>query len=94
VVPFVKPATTALNALPEAVVTAMPPGLAVTVYEVIGEPPLDAGAAQVTVACPLPGVALTPVGAPGTVATVGVTAAEGLLGGESPSALVATTVNV
>ena len=35
----------------------------------IAEPPFDAGALNVTVACALPAVALAPVGAPGTVAT-------------------------
>lgn len=44
-----------------------PPGLEVTVYPVIVEPPLDAGADQETVACPYPEVALTLVGAPGIV---------------------------
>ena len=33
-------------------------------------PPLDAGAVQATDACALPAVAVTPVGAPGTVAPV------------------------
>ncbi len=44
----------------------IPPGLEVTVYDVIGEPPLEAGAVKLTVACALPAVAMTPVGAPGT----------------------------
>lgn len=44
-----------------------PPGLEVTVYPVIVEPLLDAGADQETVACPYPEVALTLVGAPGIV---------------------------
>lgn len=45
-----------------------PPGDAVTVYELIAAPPFDAGAEKVTVACPSPAEADTPVGAPGTVA--------------------------
>ena len=61
----------------------------------IAEPPFDAGAVNVTVACALPAVAVAPVGAPGTVAGVtGVTlfdAAEGALG---PTAFVAVTVKV
>ena len=36
----------------------------------IALPPLLLGAVQLTVACPFPGVADTPVGAPGTVAGV------------------------
>jgi hypothetical protein len=38
-----------------------------TRYEVIGEPPLLAGAVHDTVAEPLPRIPVTPVGAPGTV---------------------------
>jgi hypothetical protein len=44
-----------------------PPGLEVAVYPVIAEPPLLAGAVNVTVACPFPAVAVPIVGAPGTV---------------------------
>ena len=58
----------------------------------IAEPPLDAGAVNVTVACALPLVAVAPVGASGTVA--GVTAFEGADGGPVPTAFVAVTVNV
>ncbi len=43
-------------------------------------------------ACPLPGVAVTPVGAPGTVA--GMTALEAADAGLVPIALLAVTVNV
>jgi hypothetical protein len=64
------------------------------VYNVIGEPPSEAGALHVTVACPLPAVAPTPIGASGTVVLAGVTAVEGSLAGESPTALLATTVKV
>ena len=45
--------------------------VAVTVYEVIAEPPFDAGVVQLTEAVPfavVDGVAATPVGAPGTSA--------------------------
>jgi hypothetical protein len=64
-VPFDKPVT--VNGLepPDAV---SPPGLDVTVKLVIAEPPLLAGALNDTVACALPALALTPVGAPGAVA--------------------------
>jgi hypothetical protein len=54
-------------------------------------PPLP-GAVKATVACALPGVAVTAVGAPGTVA--GVTLFDAADGALEPAALVATTVNV
>ena len=54
-------------------------------------PPL-LGAVQLTVACPFPAVAVTFVGAPGTV--MGVTAFEGLDAGPLPMAFVAVTVKV
>jgi hypothetical protein len=50
--------------IPEAVA---PPGLAVTVYELMALPPLEAGAAKLTVAEPVPATALTVLGAPGLV---------------------------
>jgi hypothetical protein len=65
---------------------------AATTYFVIAEPPFDAGATHFTVACALPAVAVTPVGAPGGAA--GLTAAEGLDRGLVPSAFVAVTLNV
>jgi hypothetical protein len=59
---------------------------------VIFAPPLLAGALNVIVACPLPPVALTLVGAPGTVAgTTELLVAEAVL---VPTALLAVTVNV
>ncbi len=58
----------------------------------IALPPLSAGAVNVTVACAVPAVALTPVGAPGTV--IGVTAFDGDDAGPVPIALVAVTVKV
>jgi hypothetical protein len=64
---------------------------------VIAEPPVVAGAVQFTVAWPLPGVALTFVGADGAVGAVGavgMTAFDTLLGGPAATAFVATTVNV
>ena len=72
-------------------VTVWPPGLAVIVYPVIVEPPVDVGALQLTVACVLPAMAVTLVGAPGIVA--GVTLLEGVDSLPSPTLLVATTVN-
>jgi hypothetical protein len=65
VVPFVSPVTVRGLDGPEAV---KPPGLEVTVYEVIGLPPSEAGGLKLIVACPLPAVAVTAVGAPGAVA--------------------------
>lgn len=53
--------------LVEVVVQVRPPGVEVAVYPVIVEPPELAGAAHETTAEPSPAVALTLVGAPGTV---------------------------
>ena len=59
------------------------------------EPPLLAGAVQVTTAEAFPGVADTAVGAPGAVGKDnGVTAALASEAGEVPAAFVAVTVNV
>jgi hypothetical protein len=69
-VPFASPVTVAVVA-PDVVAVA-PPGDAVTVYPVTGDPPLLAGAAHDTLAWLLPGVPVTAVGAPGAVATAGV----------------------
>jgi hypothetical protein len=70
--PFVRPVTVQLRA--PAVVQVNPPGDEVTVYRVMGWPPLLAGASHETEAELLKPTALTPVGAPGVVA--GVTALE------------------
>ena len=59
----------------------------------IAAPPFELGAVQLTVACPLPAVAVTPVGAPGAVAA-GVTALLGLDAVPVPALFVAVTVNV
>jgi hypothetical protein len=77
------------------VVAFLPPGAAVTVYPVTGEPPSLAGAVQDTTAWASPAVAVTFVGLPGAAAgAVGVTAALGADAGELPAVLVAVTVNV
>jgi hypothetical protein len=55
-------------------------------------PPFEAGAVKLTVACALPAVAVTFVGAPGT--PIGVTLLEGLDAGPVPTELAAVTVNV
>jgi hypothetical protein len=69
-----------------------PPGLEVTVYEIIGFPPSEAGGMKLTVAWAFPAIAVTPVGAPGT--PTGVTLLEGLEAGPLPIELVALTVKV
>ena len=69
-----------------------PAGLEITVYNVIGLPPSDAGAVKFTVAWALPAVTAPIVGAPGTVA--GVTGADAADAGPVPIALVAVTVKV
>jgi len=48
-VPFVRPVTVALSAPLDQLAVA-PPGLAVTVYPVMADPPSDEGALQVTMA--------------------------------------------
>ena len=85
--PLVRPLTVSGETAP--VVLFVPH---VAVYAVIGAPPVERGAAKATVTCALPGVAVTPVGASGTVA--GVTLAEGDDGALVPTALVAVTVHV
>ena len=58
----------------------------------IAAPPSEAGAVQLTVACALPPIPVTPVGAPGSVA--GVTALDTDEVELVPAEFVATTVNV
>lgn len=64
-------ATSPLNPVTIAVVVlevaVNPPGLDVTVYPVMAEPPLATGADQDTTTWTFPATPLTPVGAPGTV---------------------------
>src|SRR5712691_6817563 len=67
--------------------------VAVTVYWVIAEPPLDDGALNDTFAEALPATAITLAGAPGT-ARPGVTALDAADAGPVPTELVAVTVNV
>ena len=69
------------------------PGVEVTLYEVMAEPPLDAGAVHDTTEEALAfEVAVTPVGAPGAVA--GVAVGEGVEAEPVPLMFVAVTVNV
>ena len=94
--PLVSPVTVVevAGGLPVTVtgVCAVEPMNGVTVYLVIVLPPLLDGAVQFTVADPLPAVAVTAVGAPGSV--FGVTALDGEEAGPVPFALVADTVKV
>jgi hypothetical protein len=89
VTPFVSPVTVAVVV---ALFAVAPPGLAVTVYEVIAEPPFEAGADHDTSILVSPIVPATFVGASGTVA--GVTELLALDAEPVPRALVAVTVNV
>ena len=94
VVPGSSPVTTWLVAelVKITVVTVVPVRTSIC-DAVIGDPPSLAGAAQLTVAEPIPAVAATPVGALGTVAT-GVTALEGAESGPAPNAFTARTWRV
>src|SRR5262245_54754540 len=56
--PFVKPVTTSGLAGPDVMA---PPGEAVTVYNVIGEPPLFDGGSKLTVTLPFPATGVIPV---------------------------------
>jgi len=73
-------------------VAVIPPGEDVTVYDVIADPPLLAGAVNGIVACPLPAVTVPIVGAPGIVYGVTLLLAELLM--PLPIEFVAYTVNV
>ena len=88
-VPLVRPVTVIGD---PAELALMPPGFDVAVYEVIGEPPSDAGGVNVTVACALPAVAVPMVGAPGTAA--GVALFDALESAPLPTVLVALTLHV
>ena len=71
------------------------PGLEVTVYPVIAEPPSLTGAENITDAWAFPAVAVPIVGAPGTVeGATGVTEFEAELATLFPTAFVAVTVKV
>ena len=70
------------------------PSVAVTVYALIGSPPSEAGAVQLTSTTPSPGAADTMVGAPGTVAGATGVAATGVEAGPSPMPLLAVTLSV
>ena len=68
---FVSPVICIGDTEPDAV---PPPGLAVTVYDVIGAPPVEKGAVNATDALVFPAVAMTPVGADGAVGVATVAA--------------------
>ena len=63
-------------------------------YDVIDDPPSLLGADHDTDADPFPAIADTPVGAPGTVGALGVTAFDAADAGPVPTPFVAATVNV
>src|SRR5437764_358436 len=65
-VPLVRPGTVTVPT-PAGARTVEPLGVAVTVYDAIGEPPVDVGKAHVTVAAPSPGTPCTEVGGAGAV---------------------------
>ena len=87
-VPFLRPVTTHVRAPVVVHVFAVP--LDVTVYPVMGEPPLLAGASHDTVTCPLPATPVTPPGAVGTVRGVD----EEVTAADDPMADVATSETV
>jgi hypothetical protein len=90
---YAVPLTSPVIVIGEPLLVAVkPPVLDVTVYDVIAEPPLLAGAVNVIVADPFPDTAETPVGDPGTV--IGVTELEAVEEALVPFALVAVTVKV
>jgi hypothetical protein len=99
-VPAVKPVIEWDREVEPALLSVPPAGLEVTVYPVMAEPPMFAGAVNVTVAFDVvalatlsTAVAVPIVGAPGTVAAVsaGVVAPEARL---APSIFVAWTEKV
>ena len=75
-------------------VAVTPPGLAVTVYAVIGLPPSLSGGVKLIVAPPLPADTFGASGGLGGVAARGVHAGVAVDGWLLPAALVATTVKV
>jgi len=87
----VRPGTLQESA-PTLQVQVLPPGDAVTTYELITAPPFDNGANQDTVTDPLPATLVTDRGAPGTVR--GVTPRLGVEDDPVPMEFVATTANV
>ena len=91
VVPLVRPVTVA-DVAPDPTLAVIPPGDEVTVYPVIGDPPLDAGGVQVTVAEASPAVAEAAVGLPG--APTSATSVPVVAGAPSPALSVATTLKL
>ena len=89
--PGTSPVTTQASG-PEDQVQVLPPGVAVTVYPVIGEPPFEAGADHDTSTAALPATAVGAIGAVGD--PIGVTDAEGAEAAPVPTAFAAFTVKV
>ena len=96
--PLVRPVTTVAVGAGEPVTVAAgwatPPRNGVTVYFVIVRAAVVAGAVQRTVACWLPALAVTPVGAAGAVGGFGVTAFEAAESAPVPLPFAAATLNV
>jgi hypothetical protein len=87
--PLVRPATTQLVV---EVVQVKDPGEEITVYPVMGRPPVDEGADHETVTWESPNTPATSVGASATVA--GTTEPDALEAAPEPALFVAVTVNV
>lgn len=88
-VPLVRPDT--VHPVAPVVVQVCDPGDEVTVYPVMGEPPLEAGAVQETDTEEFAGAPTTPVGAPG--GPPGVATAEADEAGPLPMTFTASTSN-
>jgi hypothetical protein len=90
-VPLMRPIT--VQNVPRVAVHENPPGFEVTVYAVIDEPPLDAGAVHETTDCPFAAdVAVTAVATPGTPR--GISPSDTRDATDEPDTFEAATVNV
>ena len=90
-VPLMRPST--VQNVPRVAVQENPPGFEVTVYAVINEPPLLAGAVHDTIDEPFAAeVAVTAVGTPGTPR--GIAPSDARDATDEPDTFEATTVNV
>ena len=92
-VPAVNPLTT-VDVVKLPTVVDILPGVDVTVYPVIADPPKFVGGVHDTVADIIPAVAVPIVGAAGAVGAAGVTEFVGDEDSDIPAELVAFTVNV
>jgi len=90
-VPLVRPAIVHDNSTVSHTTTPSP---LVTTYPVTGEPPVEAGANQVSVTVESPETPTTFVGADGTVASLPATTGADTVTAEEPTPFVTTTLNV